>query len=214
MIIDFKVYIKVILKKMNKIRIRSNEELKIQNIGLIELSKILKTENVLHFITGGTLLGAIREKNFIKWDWDVEITILTDQIFINRKNLNKAFLRSGFKISKFIDKYDSLKWELIKYDCTYELVGFYEEGEWMYRLGKGMKVPSYLFKKQSNLFFLGNNYQTVSDPIKYLEFCYGDWQTPKRTSDKRKYLNFSHVPKLKLYNIFFQKLKNFFNRGK
>ena len=54
--------------------------------------------------------------------------------------------------------------------------------------------------------------ETVSDPKKYLEFCYGDWQTPKRTSDKREYLTSEHVPKLKIHNIFFQKLKNIFNK--
>jgi hypothetical protein len=146
------------MQDLNKIRIRSDDELKMQNVGLKELSQILNSRKVKHFITGGTLLGAIREKNFIKWDWDVEITILTDQIFNIKDDLSN------------------------------------------------------LFDKQYDLFFLGNLYQTVSDPKKYLEFCYGDWQTPKRTSDKREYLTSEHVPKLKIHNIFFQKLKNIFNK--
>jgi len=200
------------MQDLNKIRIRSDDELKMQNVGLKELSQLLNSRKVKHFITGGTLLGAIREKNFIKWDWDVEITILTDQIFSIKDDLSNLFVNSGFKVSKYLDKYDSLKWELIKYNCSYELLGFYKEGEWMYRLGKGIKVPAYLFNKQYDLFFLGNLYQTVSDPKKYLEFCYGDWQTPKRTSDKREYLTLEHVPKLKIHNIFFQKLKNIFNK--
>ena len=62
----------------------------------------------------------------------------------------------------------------------------------------------------SNLFFLGNSYQTVSDPEKYLEFCYGDWQTPKKTANKKEYLTLEHQPRLKMYNIFFQKIKNLF----
>ena len=142
------------MQDLNKIRIRSDDELKMQNVGLKELSQLLNSRKVKHFITGGTLLGAIREKNFIKWDWDVEITILTDQIFSIKDDLSNLFVNSGFKVSKYLDKYDSLKWELIKYNCSYELVGFYKEGEWMYRLGKGIKVPAYLFNKQYDLFFL------------------------------------------------------------
>ena len=62
------------MQDKNKIRIRSDNELKMQNHGLEELSQILNSNKIKHYITGGTLLGAIREKNFIKWDWDVEIT--------------------------------------------------------------------------------------------------------------------------------------------
>ena len=136
---------------------------------------------------------------------------MTDQIYSIKDDLSTEFTYSGFKVSKYVDTYDSLKWELIKYNSTYELVGFYREREWMYRLGKGIKVPAYLFEKHYDLFFLGKLYQTVSDPKKYLEFCYGDWQTPKRTSNKKEYLTKNHIPKLKIHNIFFQKLKNFFN---
>lgn len=199
------------MKDLNKIRIRTNTELEKQNVGLRELSQLLNSKKIKHFITGGTLLGAIREKNFIRWDWDVEITILTDQIFNIKDDLNSLFISSGFKISKYINKYDSLKWELKKYNCFYELVGFYKEGRWMYRLGKGIKVPAYFFDKTYDLLFLGNTYKTVSDPKKYLEFCYGDWQTPKRTLNKREYLTSEHVPKLKIHKIFYQKLKNIFN---
>ena len=79
------------MNDINKIRIRSDEELKIQNVGLEELHHILNDKKIKHFLTGGTLLGAIREKNFIKWDWDVEFTILTDEIFIKKEELNDLF---------------------------------------------------------------------------------------------------------------------------
>ena len=202
------------MKYSHKIRIRSDKELKMENMGLKELSEILKKKKIKHFITGGTLLGAIREQQFIKWDWDVEITILTDQVFNLKNKLNKLFIDNGFKVIKRIDKFENLKWELSKYNCTYEIIGFYKDGKWMYRLGKGMRVPAVFFSKQSKLFFLGNLYKTVSNPIKYLEFCYGDWQIPKRTYDKKKYLTSNHVPKLKIHNILIQKIKNFFIKVK
>ena len=198
------------MEDIYNLRIRSDNELKAQNLGLKELSQILNDKKIKNFITGGTLLGAIREKNFIKWDWDVEITILTDQIFSMKDGLCDLFLEADFEILKYLQTYDSLKWTLTKYNSIYEIVGFYREGEWMYRTGKGTKVPANLFDNPSNLFFLGNSYQTVSDPEKYLEFCYGDWQTPKKTANKKEYLTLEHQPRLKMYNIFFQKIKNLF----
>ena len=30
------------------------------------------------FLEGGVLLGAIRDNNFIKWDWDVEIALFSE----------------------------------------------------------------------------------------------------------------------------------------
>lgn len=196
------------MNDINKIRIRSDEELKIQNVGLEELHHILNDKKIKHFLTGGTLLGAIREKNFIKWDWDVEFTILTDEIFIKKEELNDLFLKSGFQIISYSFKYNNFKWELEKYNFIYELIGLYKEGEWMYRKGKGTKVPAFFFDKPSDLSFLGNSYQTVSEPEKYLEFCYGNWKTPIRTTNKTEYLTTEYQPRFKKHNIFFQKLKN------
>jgi len=107
------------MKNLDKIRIRSNEELKKQNFGLKELSQVLSDIKVNHFITGGTLLGAIREKNFIKWDWDVEITILTDEIFDKREKLSQLFIDSGFQISKYLDSTSTIRcrflyWSIIR----------------------------------------------------------------------------------------------------
>lgn len=196
------------MKDSSKIRIRSDEELSKQNLGLKELSQILAKKKIKHFITGGTLLGAIREKNFIKWDWDVEITILTDQIFDIKEEFNDLFLKSNFQVSKYVDKYDSLKWKLTKYNCTYEIMGYYKEEEWMYRLGKDYKVPAYFFEKPSDLLFLGNSYKTVSEPKKYLEFCYGNWQIPIKSEDKKEYLTLAHRPGFKIHNVFFKILQN------
>lgn len=196
------------MQEIDKVRIRSDEELKIQNLGLKELSKILNDKTVKHFLTGGTLLGAIREKNFIKWDWDAEFTILTDEVFDKKKELNDLFLKSGFKIVGFSYDYENFKWELEKYNFCYELIGMYRQGEWLYRKGKGTKVPAIFFDKPSDLFFLGNLYKTVSEPKKYLKFCYGDWQTPKRTLIKKDYLTTEYQPRFKMHRIFFQKLIN------
>ena len=130
--------------------------------------------------------------------------------FLIKNELNDLFLKSGFKTIEYSFEYENFKWELQKYNFIYELVGMYRKGNWMYRKGTGTKVPAFFFDNKTDLFFLGNLYETVSEPEKYLEFCYGDWQTPKRTLDKKEYLTTEYQPRFKNYNIFFQRIINIF----
>ena len=124
------------MEDIYNLRIKSDNELKDQNLGLKELSQILNDKKIKNFITGGTLLGAIREKNFIKWDWDVELTVLTDEIFNIKNELCDLFLKAEFKTLKYSQTYDSLKWTLIKYNSIYEIVGFYKRGRMDVQNGK------------------------------------------------------------------------------
>ena len=60
----------------NKVRLRTNEELIAQNEGLVLIKNILEKIGVIYYLSSGTLLGAVREKDFIPWDWDVQMYLL------------------------------------------------------------------------------------------------------------------------------------------
>mgnify|MGYP006168211357 CR=1 FL=1 len=62
-----------------KIRLRSDSELKIQNEGLVIIKNLLDNIKITSFLSSGTLLGAVREQDFIRWDWDVQMYLLMEE---------------------------------------------------------------------------------------------------------------------------------------
>ena len=199
----------------DKVRLRSDAELMIQNDGLIILKEILEKNKILYYLSSGTLLGAVRDKDFIRWDWDVQMYLLMENAYPLRHKISKSLLDRGFNIHKFIDSDDSLKWDLRKEGIIFELTAWSRQGKWRHRKKKSMKVPAYLFEGEYSINFKGINYRTLNPPEEYLEFCYGDWQTPIRTSDKGIYMTSNHWRNNTIINrslIFFKKyVKKFIN---
>ena len=62
-----------------KTRVRTDEELKERKINFLKIVNILE-KKINFFIQGGVLLGARRENNFIKWDWDIEISLFAEDL--------------------------------------------------------------------------------------------------------------------------------------
>lgn len=175
-----------------KVRLRSNEELKIQNNGLVSIKKLLDEINVTNYLSAGTLLGAVRDKDFIRWDWDVQMYLLMENAFPLRNEISKSLVSNGFIIDKFYDSKDSLKWSISKNGAVFELTAWSLDGKWRHRRKKSLRVPAYLFNGNYNINFKGINYRTLNPPEEYLEFCYGDWKVPMRTSDKSLYMTSKH----------------------
>lgn len=193
----------------DKIRLRTKSELKSQNDGLVVLKKLFDQINLTYYLSSGTLLGAVREKDFIPWDWDVQMYLLMEDAFPIRHELNELFLKKGFVINKFNDSSDTLKWDLRKEGVIFELTAWYEKGKWRYRKKESMRVPAYLFKGEYKINFKSENYKTLNPPEEYLEFCYGDWKKPIRTSNKEIYSNSNHLRKYTILNkviSFFKKI--------
>ena len=120
----------------NKVRIRSKDELIAQNDGLIILKNILDDLGVTNYLSSGTLLGAVRDNDFIPWDWDVQMYLVMENAYPLRYKISKSLIDSGFTIYKFKDCEDSLKWEIRKKEAVFELTAWYLQGKWRYRKKK------------------------------------------------------------------------------
>jgi hypothetical protein len=170
--------------------LRSDEELESQNKGLRELKKILEDASVPYFLSSGTLLGAVREGNFIRWDWDVQFYLTTETSFPYKDLLLDRFKRTGFQIKSHDASYENLKFALTKYGTIYELTAWFPNGAMRSR--RDWQVPARFFENVEIMEFLGESYPCMTPAEEYLEFCYGDWRTPRRTRNKDAYVNSIH----------------------
>ncbi len=64
--------------------------------------KALHESNTSFWLACGTLLGAVREKGFIKGDFDMDIGVMDDTDF---DNLDSVLNKYGFKVKRRIDIY-------------------------------------------------------------------------------------------------------------
>ena len=92
---------------------------------LIEIDKICKKNNIKYWIDSGTLLGAVRNKGFIPWDDDLDITMtledykkfckiayseLPQDMFLQNSDTDKAFPYDFTKVrssrGKIVEKHE------------------------------------------------------------------------------------------------------------
>ena len=101
---------------MSKLSIRSEEQLNNRRKNFREIVDILNSLEVNFFLEGGVMLGAIREKDFIKWDWDVEIAILSDEFESKFKLILDKLVEEKFNIINFNDNFYHQKINFYKID--------------------------------------------------------------------------------------------------
>ena len=91
------------------------EELNLRDAQIImlnilkEIDKICKKHNLIYFLDGGTLLGAVRHKGFIPWDDDVDIGMPREDyrkfLKIAQKELPDYLFLQTFETDKYYDIY-------------------------------------------------------------------------------------------------------------
>ncbi len=85
---------------MSKLMDLKESDLNNRNIGLVDISKVLHGLKIPFMLSDGVLLGAVREKNFIKWDWDVELSVKVEDIFNKSELLLESLKENGFILAR------------------------------------------------------------------------------------------------------------------
>jgi lipopolysaccharide cholinephosphotransferase len=173
-----------------KVRLRSDSELEAQARGLAGLCDVLDGAGVPHLLSGGTLLGAARDGDFIRWDWDVEVSVRSEDIAGRLDELMRRCLEVGFTLVKRDDSPDNLKLVLEREGSVFELQAYRRQG--LRRTRRDYRTEQRFFDGATTVELRGRTYPCMGPIDEYLTDRYGDWRVPLRTADKSAYLSPSY----------------------
>ena len=152
-------------KKINKINSKKNLEL---------ISCFLNKLEIKYVLGYGTLLGAIRDKDFINHDEDIDLCLKIDyfKIFIN--NLDELD-KTGFKVVRF----DERGFLSIMLNNDYIDLYFFSNINDQYCECCGNFLLSDFFNNTIEIDFLGNKYSIPKEYEKWFLLEYGEtWNIP------------------------------------
>lgn len=176
-----------------KVRVRSDEELEARLVDLVAATRALDRTGVDWRLSCGALLGAVRGRDFVPWDWDVEIYVRSEDARPRADRIDAELRAAGFEV-KGSDAEGA--WERLCRRDGGDRIGVHgfdllPDGDGgVHRRRRRYNHPADLWDGDAAMIELrGWHFRTFSDPERFLEYSYGeDWQTPLRTADKRVYL--------------------------
>lgn len=177
----------------SKTWIRSNDQLEDRRINFLEICKVLDSLNITFFLQGGSLLAARRDKKFIEWDWDVEISLFSEDFLNNFEIIIIKLLEKDFKLQtclkdKFLGKIELYK----NYDhevTGYTIFGWAHDTKKEIYWRNRIKFPDKFLKKFDKIDFYGKEFNAPNPIDEYLKYQYGNWRVRKKTDVKEDYMS-------------------------
>jgi len=183
---------------------------------LLSLKSLLDSNNVLFGLIYGTLLGAIRENNFIAHDEDTDLFMLDE----NKADFLDALLELreiGFEVGRYSGSLISI----IRND-EYIDIYFFKKTKTNIRECEGYIIKTTFLENLQKYTFLGKDFNIPQNPEELLVCLYGkDWKTPmegRPATNFSLYLRFvilfeKNLPTVYgLLKLLRRKLKSNFNR--
>lgn len=125
---------------------------------LQEVDKICRSNGIEYFLSGGTMLGAVRHKGFIPWDDDIDIAMLRDD-FDRFKAVCKEQLPNKYQYQSYTNK-DGYHYffDKITIKDTYFSTKYSDKHDML----KGISMDIFVFDKTSdNKFFQKLHYKSL-----------------------------------------------------
>lgn len=146
-------------KKINKKNSREN---------ILILRDVLIKTQIRWGLLFGTLLGAVRDGDFIAWDIDTDIFVF-DEDKQDLLNMLSELQKNGFKVIRFNDKKSILS---IERNDDYIDFYFFKKSFFGRKCEKYF-IPKKFFTNLTEIEFFNKNFPTFNHVEKFLEFQYG-----------------------------------------
>jgi lipopolysaccharide cholinephosphotransferase len=163
--------------------------LEVATTNLLDVKRVLDFHNVKFGLIFGTLLGSIRENNFIEHDEDTDLFILNE----DKENMLSSLhdlVECGFEIGRYNGK-------LLSIIRNGEYIDFYffRKSNFFYRkCDVGLVAKAKYLENTKDYKFLGEIFQVPEEAESLLVDLYGKtWKTPIKndpTTNYNKYLIF------------------------
>lgn len=166
---------------------------------ILSTVKRIFDRNGIHFkLNFGTLLGAIREHDFIGHDVDIDLAVherYREQII----SLIPELYDNGIKLCRYFKKdiYSFIyKGIICDIDIVFETP--YPYRFWFYRTLEKMYPKKYTIESEY-IEFLGEQYEVPKNPERFLEYMYGkNWRIPQKGKQARLFPDWMIIEKFAL----------------
>ena len=192
---------------------------------LKEMTDAIKSLELRYFLTDGTLLGAMREKDFIGHDLDIDFGVFAEEIDIEKLRVLRGELESaGFElVHSYGDFINNYQLTFQKRSINVDLFFYREfEDKYIFHAFWNGKPITYFYKKDiigglSEMEFLGDIYSAPEIPEKLLEAKYGEWKKQETKWDwafspKNIYHPNVHVVTVGCFDLLHEGHINLFNK--
>lgn len=169
------------------------------------INQFCKAHDISFCLDSGTLLGAVRDNGLIAWDDDIDLAIDKTNFVKFQSTLPElnAVLTERFDVNWHIviinvngvDSCINIEFsnsnvsEYVQFDVSIqrrESVNGYSE---LLSSGGLFFAPSIHFDTYEPITFLSETFYAPHDKEGFLTFMYGDWQTPRKTTQITEYEN-------------------------
>lgn len=173
---------------MNKVNrhysadMRTEEELQEQLRGLREIVAVLYVCGIDYYLSAGTMLGAVRDGDFIPWDWNVSVACPAEQFDHQYDRLVKIFTDKGYEVQQRIKK-GFYAINIYKAGVKYVIESLKLVGN--YRELPMHKIPVRFFTGRAVAKIRGHEFYITENAEEFFEWYYGaDWRTPKQATGR------------------------------
>lgn len=164
--------------------------LKARETVLREVHRILTDLKIRFWLTGGSLLGAIRDHDFIPWDDDVDLDMLEEEFSNEMFRIRERLIAENFVVRLTATR-DYPKMSFFKAGQKIALGALKKDGPWRKR--PRYRYSAKFFETYQSILFKGCKFQVPSPPEDFLTEVYGNWKVVVKSDVDTDYCNLAHI---------------------